>query len=293
MEKIDILTGVNPVNYEYFFYFVDNFRKLSSGQVELNFKVLTGPARGRQELTCNQRQINAIRSKNVEVIDGNHLQGLGEALNHFVSNLNDETNVLISDIDVAMVKKNWDIESLELLKTHDVLGLPFEESSALKLGASPNNAIRPQKTPSVIWMMFKNNNPAWKNLDFTHSKDEESTISQLETSIYNIPEGFYVAKDVGWRIPKFLKQNNLSHFAMTNINRHSPLPPIIFSGISTDLPWGDGTGKSGWLCDEGVINGVPFLAHQKLSQRWQFKGSNISKVFYDTVDAYINKSYGI
>ena len=64
--KITIFTGVNPVNYEYFFYFIDNFRKMSSGQNELCFKVLTGPARGQITTVCNERQINSIASKNVD-----------------------------------------------------------------------------------------------------------------------------------------------------------------------------------------------------------------------------------
>lgn len=287
--KITIFTGVNPINYEYFFYFIDNFRKMSSGKVDLNFKVLTGPARGQRNLVCSKNQIEKIASKNAEIIDGNHLPGHGESLNFLISRLeNDENYTLISDIDVAMVKKNWDIDALNLMKDNDIIGHPFEGSAMFKVGKRPDNAMRPQKTPTTTWMLINNaKSQIWKQLDFTHSKDEEQPISNEDADLYGVPEGFYLAKDIGWRIPKFLKQHQLKYHSFTNINKNSNLTPIIFSDVPRDMPWGDGTHKSGWTCEEGMLNGEPFLVHQMLSQRWKFKCSNVSKTFYDTVDEYL------
>lgn len=286
--KINVLTGVNPINYEYFHYFIKNIRKMSSDNVDLKIKVITGSSRIARNLFCDKRQISSIEDAGAHVINGNHFPGLGESLNHLLMNDPQDENeyTLICDIDLAFVRKNWDIDVINVLRDYDVVGLPFEESKMIFRGPGPDNAIRYQRNPSIVWMMFKNN-LAWKTLDFTHSKDDETIILPDEETIYNIPAGFHLAKDVGWRIPKFLFENKLKSFSFDNINVCSQSPRKFFVDIPDNIPWEDGTNKSGWPCDEGYLNDHIVIVHQKLSQRWKFKTSKVSKIFYDKVDEYI------
>ena len=283
--KLTVLTGVNPINYEYYYYFIDNLRKTTSNETQLHVKVITGPARGRGDLVLNDRQVRAIENTNVEVVRGDHLPNVGHSLNHLMSidEQHEGDFTLISDIDVAIIKKDWDKDVMPLFKDFDVIGIPHEETKTFELGNGANNAHRPHGSPTIIWMIFKNNS-IWKNLDFTHSKDEEHCISEEESKLYNIPANSYLAKDIGWKIPKFLQENNIKSHCLINLNRHSLQPRRIFADVPENLPWGDGTNKQGWPCDEGYLGEIPLMLHQKLSQRWVFKQSNVSKVFYDKAD---------
>ena len=285
--NINILTGVNPVNFEYFFYFIDNIRKLASGKHNINVSVLTGQGRGSRNV-CSQDQIEKIKTTGVEVVNGNHLFNLGESLNYLLSIDNQKTNdvTLISDIDVAIVRKNWDEYALEYLKKYDVIGLPNNEPTHIFEGSkTPDNAHRYHNNPTVVWMMFNNSN-IWKTIDFRPDKDNEIKVKEQDAILHGIPNESYLAKDIGWRIPEFISNNNLKSYSFINAGLGRIHQSIIFDGITNNISWGDG--KSGFPCDEGRIDGLPFIAHQRLSQRWEFMKSPVSKLFYERVTDYIN-----
>lgn len=265
---------------------------MSSGEIDLHVKVLAGNAENLNNLPCNQEHFEVLRKYGVEVIDGSHLpRGLGAALNYLVSldeQLSGEFTV-ICDVDVAMVKKNWDKDTVELLQKYDLIGIPYQEPLRIFDGPkAPSNPHFYHKIPAITWMAFRNN-PVWKKLDFrTDRKDYK--ISAEESKLLNLPEGSFLSRDVGWRIPYFLKEHSLTYFSFENVGNEKPGTPVILKGIPNDVPWPE-PGKSGFPCDEGLLNGIPFVMHQRLAQRWRFRQSKVSEIFYDLVDQYIEKTF--
>jgi hypothetical protein len=198
--------------------------------------------------------------------------GHGKALNFAKETFRREEVNVLSDSDVAMTMKNWD--NL-LLKVFDgdsvhVIGTQYEGIG----GYASKDAVQQsyKGLPTATWMAFRPGTNL-NNLDFMPDKENRIAIEvERLGSIFGIPEGFELLRDVGWQIPKFLIDNGLNYQVFEIVKPSSP-DAVVLQGVLD-------------YHDEFHYGGKPILIHQRGSMKHRFRKSRFSESFYNSLEKY-------
>jgi len=288
---INIHTVVSLNSLKYFKYFINNHIKKSSNKSQLRFYAHCTDYQAFQELAKNNtvevfdsfahpknfpsgsirellrkwKTFFKISSKAAG--SGGHLVGLNSIQNNLKKG---EINI-IADADTVMLFNKWDLEIIKLLNTYGVIGTPYEDIGGFSSGNSIYQTYK--QKPNVVWMAMSPKFP-WNQLSLDHKKNINIKIINNKLSrLYNLPVGYELVRDVGWRIPSFLEDNNIPYKSFVQIKPTSQAVQVIKTGIDYH--------------EEYHLDGIVFLAHQRGSNQHPFRGNKISKSFYDACEGLL------
>lgn len=198
-----------------------------------------------------------------------HSAGLSSALSMVTPGLG--VNI-IGDTDAVILKKNWDIDLIQLLETYGILATCYEDVGGFSSG---NGKVQTYKAkPNLTWMALS---PIfdWAKFDPRPNKYKNIKIdSDSLSELYNLPLSFEMVCDVGWKMPSFLAQYNIPYKVFKQVKPTSDEARAIKTGNDYH--------------EEYQLDGTPFLGHQRGSHKHPFRGNEISESFYNACDSYIH-----
>lgn len=195
--------------------------------------------------------------------------GHAAGLNRAMQNLKNITgHNILADSDVAMLAKNWDSLIESHFESYDVIGTPYEPIGGFSSGVSKVQTYK--DFPNPIWLAVKNGSDISK-MDWMPLKEKNIQIETPETSaLYNLPMGYEVVCDVGWRFPLFCSENGLNAMAFQQIKPSSEHVQVLRTGKDYN--------------EEYQLNGKALVGHQRGGSRHKFRNTEISSQFYDCVE---------
>lgn len=211
---------------------------------------------------------------NVMLVNVNEKQlkgsfGHGIALNYAVKNFCNGINV-IADSDTCIVTKGWDVMVRNMLKQYGVIGAPYEDIGGFSSGYTKTQTYK--KIPNAVWAAFSSRYD-WSGLDFTPDKQNTvHIVDDTHSKIYNLPVGYNVLLDVGWRLPAYIHKINAPYFAFEHVKPSTGAKVIV--GLKD-------------YNEEFQNGGIPVVVHQRGSSNNPFRNTPLSAFFYNAVDKKI------
>jgi len=198
-----------------------------------------------------------------------HALALEAAVNNFTAN---EMNI-ISDTDIMIVEKHWDIRLWHEITNNsiDLLGTQHEG-----IGGFISKNLKEQQyksKPSSTWMAVAPR-VNLSGLGFMPNKSNFIQIDNKQLSeLYNLPIGYILFRDTGWQIPAYIEDNKIS-YKVLEIVKPSHSNSKILKGLSD-------------YHDEFHLGDTPFLIHQRGSMRHRYRIDKLSVGFYNAADTYL------
>ena len=296
---VRVHTIVSENSLKYFEYMEHNFRALASGDLRLSFVAhcldkesasylihkKNGPKVVKvyretkhfvvQSLRDQARVLTAKIGLPLRMAGSNgHSAGLSSALSMTGGGID-----IVADTDTVMLQRGWDLVISALLENNGIVGTCYEDIGGFSSG---NGKIQTYKRkPSLTWFALspKFN---WRRFDPRPAKYKNLLIKDDElSSLYNLPIGYELVRDVGWQVPNYMKANNIPFLVFDQIKPTSPQAMALRTEIDYH--------------EEYHLDAKPFVAHQRGSHQHPFRGNDISRSFYDACDLYmqcLDKSAG-
>jgi hypothetical protein len=175
---------------------------------------------------------------------------------------------LIADSDVAVLVRDWDIETERLFHDYQIIGTPYEDIGGFSSGSGKVQTYK--KFPNVIWLAIREDCDL-SDMDWFPNKQRNIEIDTEEKSaLYNLPLGYELVCDVGWKFPDFCAKRGYRVLTMTQVKPTSVDAQIIRSERDYN--------------EEYQVHGHAFVAHQRGGSRHAFRESEIPSFFYDCVE---------
>lgn len=213
------------------------------------------------------RSVNDVRHPG----SGRGSTGHGICVNDALSMTGDGDIHVIADSDTVVLARGWDTCVERVLEYNSCFGVRYEDPGGFSSG---NSHIQTYKwCPNFVWIALSGKHD-WRDLDALPRKDQNVKITTLSLgSIYNLPVGYEVLCDVGWKLPEYLYLNKLWYTGLEQLKPTGPRATVL-KGLSD-------------YHEEYHVDGVPFVAHHRGSMRHAYRQSEISKLFYAAVDAHL------
>ena len=266
---------ISNKSFSYLRFILRNYRELCSKSSRINFKVYCLDRTVYHRISKSKLMLEKILVNNAQKGSTGHSMGLSVALKNFTpGHIN-----IISDADVCVLVKNWDVSLLEFLTTPSaqivkptgVIGVTYENIDGFSSGNSEIQTYK--KAPTLTWCLFLPNYD-FSKLDPSSEKNNLLLIDSTQLSkIFGLPLGYSLLKDVGWQLPLFLIENSIPYLIFDHI-KPSNSDAKILAGASD-------------YHDEFHYKNLPFLVHQRGSMKHVFRLSKSSKDFYNRVEKYL------
>jgi len=211
MSKIDIFTIIGPNAVEFAEFAADTMIQTSSGHHELRFHCIQHNDHvlpQRHWVKCGTYESHIDES-------GNHSRLLNEIINHIP---NDSDFIVIVDVDIAVLLKDWDDRFVNLLNIYDVLGT----ESGRHVGSGYHKKFN--YFPNCWFFMcpthiYKHVTPDWSSIPGGVFKVE----TELDSIIYGLPINEVYFTDTGWNVPKQFYNKQCFNFYSLTYNMDSRL----------------------------------------------------------------------
>jgi len=267
--EIHIHATVSSNSVRYFDYVCANYIGLSSGKLPLYFYVYCLDSASHRILSRDKRIHQAHALKFGRGSRG-HAQSIEAAIANFAPG---QINV-ISDTDITILMQDWDLLIEKLLCGDGAVGLLATKMEGLGGFNSGDSKIQHYKNkPTTTWMAMA---PTYDFSGLKVMPDKENFIpvtTPALADLYQIPEGYLVLKDTGWQVPSYLQDNGIPYRSMDIVKPTAP-ESVALKGCNP-------------YHDEFLIDGKPFLAHQRGSMKHRFRIDALSRDFYDACDRYL------
>jgi hypothetical protein len=267
-------------SFSYSLNLIRNYTELSSQPKKLLFKIycLDKYVYRRYVKRNNVNSIFLVDFKTQKGSVG-HALGLAKCLENLeVGSIN-----ILSDVDVFIVRKNWDdvlkqqvllqTPTISNLKSIGILGTTYENFSGFSSGTSTTQNYK--NKPTLTWCALS------PDYDFKFMKvmPDKANVLLIDddnlSEIYELPIGFSLLKDVGWQLPLYLHENSIPYKVFEHIKPTDDKSIVLRDAYPYH--------------DEFHLNGSPFLVHQRGSMKHVYRLDKISRNFYSKVDNYLNK----
>lgn len=183
---------------------------------------------------------------------------------------------VIADSDVAMLIKDWDRIAEDLWKKFDLFGTNYEDIGGFSSGSGKVQTYK--QFPNPIWLGIRHDCDI-TDVDWMPAKETNIEIDTEELSeLYNLPVGYELVRDVGWRFPSFCRTRNLDFAVLQQVKPKSGLTQVL----KTEQDYNE----------EYQVNGAAFVGHQRGGSRHEFKGCDISTRFYECVEQAVGTPPG-
>lgn len=291
--KIEVHSVVCENSIPYFDYMTENYRALASADAELEFVAHALSAGTAAALRSSRRASRVVQTYRharffVRQTPKDYLRaylatvGMHTALggsNGHAAGLNSALALsggdaihVIADTDTVILAESWDRIISSLLETYDVVATCYEGIGGFSSGHGKVQTYK--RKPSMTWMAIA---PGvdFRGLNADPAKDSNIPIDSDELSeLYNLPVRYWLVRDVGWKMPLFLRDNDLDYLVFKQVKPSSQESLIIKTGIDYH--------------EEYHLGSKPFVAHQRGSHRHPFRGNEISQTFYSACDKYLS-----
>lgn len=180
---------------------------------------------------------------------------------------------IICDSDAFVVAKGWDnFIRLKASCGVGMAGTTYEELGGFSSGTG--NVQTYKQIPTFTWAML-GAGPPWNTLDVMPNKEHRILIADEKMSqIYNLPVGHHVFGEAGYQLPLFLHQNRVKYEAWKQLKPSKDA--VVLFGLSD-------------YHEEYHVDGIPFVVHHRGSLRHPYRGSRLSKAFFEKVDTWIEQ----
>lgn len=273
MSNVEVCVPISLNSADYYVYLVENYRKFSSEKHEIKFYPYAMTS-----IEKFDSEINSIGGTGLfQGRLGEGSSGHAGVLNSLLSRGSKEDTVrILADSDTVMLTYGWDDIIVDMIlrkKVFDVIGATYESIGGFSSGNSKEQTYKGK--PNAVWFAYDPNRD-FSDLDMSPEKGSFVEISDVDSSVlYGLPIGSRLLKDVGWRIPSYLRDRKLSSFGLTHAKP---------SGAAKAIKTGED------YHEEFQLAGLPFLAHQRGSMKHKFRVDPLSRSFYDAVDAWTEKT---
>jgi hypothetical protein len=292
---IKIHVTVSKNSLPYYKYLVENFVLLSSGRNDLLFFAHCLDADSFHDLKLHQATntlIKVYKSPKFFVCQNFRDKfwriacyfGLYRAMrgsNGHAAGLNSSLSLtggaidIITDSDIVMLTRNWDVWVVDTLKVYGIVGTSYEAIGGISSGSGFVQTYKDK--PTLTWCALSDAYD-WRHLDTAPEKSSNIKIDSPELSaLYNLPVGFELVRDAAWKVPGYLSDRSIPYMVLKQVKSDAKVAHIK-SGESYH--------------EEYQLDGVPILAHQRGSHQHVFRESAISASFYDACEAYLSTNYG-
>lgn len=281
--KIHIHSSTDKSTLGYLQFMWDTMRRLANHPNKLSLTVhCLGPSatdRALELLAGDVRTINVGRPswmKPDEPLAGS--SGHAACVESALALTNDGSIHVIADSDTVMLAKGWDdyVRLRLLVDGIGLLGVTYEDIGGFSSGASASQTYK--RIPNVVWMAMS---PKYSWVDLKvqpfKGRDEAVTTPELST-IYNLPVGHRVLRDVAWQIPQYIHQRHIKYDGLPQLKPSKNA--LVLKGLND-------------YHEEYHADGRPFVAHHRGSLRHGYRSDKISKTFYDTIDTWLRQEDGV
>ncbi len=270
--NINIHVTVSSNSKRYFDYVRESYIGLCSNSSRLRFYAYC--LDGQSYRAFSQNEGGGCQAIPMEFGRGSmgHAKSIDTAITNLVA---DEINI-ISDTDIVMLRNGWDLLLDDLLlkpSSYGIVGVPYETVGGFSSGNGDFQTYK--RIPTATWMALS---PRYDFSRLTVIPDKENCIdvASIElSSIFNLPIGSRLLKDVGWQIPLYLHEHKIPYLAFEIIKPGSPESKAL-KGCNP-------------YHDEFQFGGQPLIAHQRGSMKHRFRIDPLSVDFYDACDRYLNQ----
>ena len=273
--NITIHIVISNKSFSYLRFILRNYRELCSKSSNLNFKIYCLDRIVYARISENKMKVKKFLVNNAHKGSIGHSMGLSLAIKNFTA---EEINI-ISDADISIIANNWDTllqdflnnSALQIEKPVGVMGVTYENIDGFSSG---NNRIQTYKNaPTLTWCLFMPSND-FRKLDVSAEKSSLLAIDTVQlSSIFGLPQGYSLLKDVGWQMPLFLHEHSIPYLIFDHIKPSNPNSKVLIG--------------AGDYHDEFHFNNLPFLVHQRGSMKHAFRLSKFSIDFYNRIDKYL------
>lgn len=175
---------------------------------------------------------------------------------------------VIADSDVAMLTRDWDEAVCNLLKTYDIVGTNYEEEGGFTSGKGKNQTFK--RLPNAVWIAIRQECDL-EGMDWMPSKETNLAIDTHELSeTYNLPLGYELVRDIGWRLPALIRERGYKSKATTYVGPTSSEVQVLHTGNDYN--------------QEYHLGGKVFVGHQRGGSRNEFRQTALSIAFYNCVE---------
>ena len=251
--------------------------KLAANPTQLEFYLFTlndkiKPWQGIKDTLIREGITNKIELINVKDAKTRSI-GHAQAINEMLKSLDTTKINIVCDSDTLMVMPKWDNLILYCIEKKNIgtLGTPYEDIGGITSGTGKLQTYK--GLPNVIWMLLSPGYK-WEKIDMLPDKLERTPLSELEASINGLKKGWVLFKDVGWRIPRFIYNNEIPYITLDHVKSTSE-KSVALKNIGWDYH------------EEYQINDMPFLLHHRGSSIHPWRKNKKSIKFYDTSWSYI------
>lgn len=274
--RIHIVMSGNT--FEYFEYCVKNHTSLADDPGLLSFCAYALDKKGYDLAAQFLEKKGGWNGEAVRLPDGSGSIGHMLGLNAIFAKIDgdDDPNV-ISDADCIVLMKGWDAWLRKQLKTHKAIGTTYEDVGGFSSGSDTVQTYK--RVPNFSWCAL-GSGPDWSNVDTSSDKGSPFAIATQEQSeTFNLPIGFSVYREPCWQFPIFLKQRGVTPYPLDFVRPTSEKAKAVLSGED-------------YHTEYQLLDGTPYVAHQRGSMSKRFRVHHLSKTFYDACEAYIGKNNG-
>ena len=269
-EKIVIHTTISLNSLKYYQYVIASYQGLSSGTIEIvHFAYCL------DRYSYHKLRFNRKVAKRIFCGYGKGSEGHAQAINFALKNPTEKAINIISDTDIVIVRRNWDLLISKILNSQSdlcsVLGTQLESIGGFSTGDTKYQQYK--KKPSTTWFAMSPHYD-FTDLEVTPKKNEFDQINNIKLEkLYNLPNGYFLVKDTGWQIPKFLETKNYP-YKILEIIKPSDESSVVLKKLND-------------YHDEFHFSGEPFLVHQRGSMKHKFRVDKLSSGFYEATDLYL------
>jgi hypothetical protein len=201
------------------------------------------------------------------------------ALNAALRDMDDnvEQISIFVDTDTVMLQRGWDGIVEYIIGNCDIFGCAYEDIGGYSSGFNKPQTYK--RLPAGAWMAFgRPNKVRWSELDMSLTDDRhliEITTAEL-SHVYNLPIGYSVTTgEAGWKIPQFIHDHHLTYSILIHAKPTKNAKAVLTSNDYHE--------------EHQLLDGTPFVAHQRGSRKHVFRSHPMSAPFYKACEAYINK----
>lgn len=176
---------------------------------------------------------------------------------------------IIADVDTVMLQKNWDKKILELFESYDLIGAPYEPIGGFSSGSTKVQTYK--NFPTAVWVAMRDGF-CWENVSWWPDKKLNILIdSQEKEKVFGLPIGYELVRDVGWELCQFAYDNDLVIKSFDHVKPSSAHVLALLNASDYN--------------EEYQLDGVAFMAHQRGSSQNPYRQTDLSRAFFNDVEA--------
>jgi hypothetical protein len=278
---------------DYFKYLIANYRDLASPQAKIeivahctddaSFRLVLEQKLADHAVAVHRRPEFYVYGNRVDVLNriklflgGNPIlsgsSGHSAGVNSAFKMTGGGKIDIIADTDTVIVYPQWDKLIEELLQTNAIIGTSYEDKGCFSSGGGQVQTYK--SSPNLTWMALSPRYP-FHQVDASHRLYRHEPIkTQEQADLYGLQVGEKLLCDVGWKIPAFLKEHNVSAKVFKQLKPGSPNCKVILTANDYN--------------EEFQLDGVPVIVHQRGSRKHPFRTQPLSAPFYDAAERYLS-----